>query len=81
MARDYFKEQVAGEEAAELVARLGFTLAKSHAERQARQAKTEDEQTAWQMIARRIRRRGEVEEVLDSALGAPPADSGEDFIP
>lgn len=78
MARDYFREQVAGEEALELVGRLGFTLAKSHAERQARNATTEDERTAWQMIARRIRRRGELGEVVDSALGEEPTTDGQE---
>ncbi len=55
MARDRFKEQVAMEEAQELVSRLGYTLAKSHAARQARRATTDDERSAWEMISRRIR--------------------------
>lgn len=55
MARDSFKEQVATEEASELVERLGYTLAKSHATRQARKATSNDEKLAWGMIARRIR--------------------------
>jgi hypothetical protein len=59
MARDYFKEEVAAEEARELVERLGYTLARSHSERRARLAKTDDELNAWEMIARRIRRMGD----------------------
>ena len=59
MARDRFKEQVVREEADELIVRLGFMLALSHAERQARKAVIPDEQEAWAMIARRIRRLGQ----------------------
>lgn len=58
MARDYFREQVASEEAEELVARLGQTLAESHSARRARLATSEDEKTAWAMISRRVRRMG-----------------------
>jgi hypothetical protein len=76
MARDYFREQVAAEEAEELVARLGQTLAESHAARRARMAMGDDEKTAWSMIARRVRRlgraggdAGDVEETEETADG------------
>lgn len=55
MARNYFKEQVAGEEAAELVEVLGYTLARGHAARKARYATTSEEREAWKMVGRRIK--------------------------
>ena len=70
MARDYFREQVASEEAEELVARLGQTLAESHSARRARLATSDDEKTAWSMISRRVRRMGRA--------GDEPEDEGGD---
>lgn len=70
MARDRFKEQVAADEAQELVERLGYTLAKSHAGRQARKALTPEERLAWEMIERRVKRPDEPEVAgFDENLG------------
>lgn len=62
MARNYFKEQVAGEEADELVELLGYTLARGHAARKARYAKTSEEREAWKMVVRRIKPPGALTE-------------------